>query len=293
MAIIGASKPMFAKYTHAGNVVSYSDGGVIGALVEFNIEVESGNNNDFYADNAIKESRKNKFSSGTLTMSTDDLRQDISKVLLGLKEVTLSSVPGISGTVKELVYDDDQNTPYLGIGVVQKKQIDNIEYYRAVVLSKVMFAVPADAATTEGEEIDWQTPELTGTIMRDDSAKHAWKYEALFTSEAEATAYIRYKLSITASANANLQAIVLGSMTLTPTFAAATTTYTATASNASDTVTVSAEDVGAEIEISVNDETVENGSAVTWESGENEVEIVVTAANGTTTKTYTVTVTKS
>ena len=43
-------------------------------------------------------------------------------------------------------------------------------------------------------------PEISGTIMRDDSAKHAWKKEATFTSEAQAEAYIKARLGITAGA---------------------------------------------------------------------------------------------
>ena len=37
----------------------------------------------------------------------------------------------------------------------------------------------------------------------------------------------------------------------------------------------------------------ENGTAATWATGSNTLQIVVTAADGTTTKTYKVTVTKS
>lgn len=293
MAIIGASKPMFAKYAHNGTTVSYSDGGVMGALVEFNIEVESTNNNDFYADNSVKETQRNKFSSGTLTVQTDDLRYEVSKALLGLKENSLSSIPGITGTVKELVYDDEQNTPYLGIGMIQKKQVDNIEKWRAIVLKKIMFSVPADAATTEGETIDWQVPELSAAIMRDDSEHHEWKCEAVFDTEAQAEAYIRYKLNITASNNANLASLSLGSLTLTPAFDKGTTSYTATTSNATNVINAAAEDIGATVEITANDEEITSGSAITWETGENEVEVKVTAADGTTTKTYTITVTKS
>lgn len=291
MAIIGASKPMFAKYHAAGGSVSYSDGGVMGKLVEFNIELESTNNNDFYADNGVAETQRNKFSSGSITIQTDDLRQEVSKAILGLKEVTLSSIPGITGSVKELVFDDDQNTPYLGIGMIQKKQIDNIEKWRAIVLRKVSLSIPADAATTEGEEIDWQTPELSGTIMRDDSEKHAWKSEATFATEAEAQAYIRYKLSIAASSNANLENLTIVGVELTPDFAAGTTSYTATTSDANNIILASAEDVGATVAITANDEPVNPGEAAAWSTGENELEVVVTAASGAT-KTYTVTVTK-
>ena len=36
--------------------------------------------------------------------------------------------------------------------------------------------------------------------MRDDSAKHPWKKEATFTTEAQAEAYIKARLNITGAA---------------------------------------------------------------------------------------------
>ena len=295
MAIIGASRPFYAKYRKIGNTVQYYDGGIMGALVNFNIALEANNAaNDFYANNAVQETQKNKFSSGTVTISTDDLRSNVSKAILGLKEVALTGITGITDAgAKELVYDDDQNTPYLGIGMVQKKQINGEERWRAVILKKVAFDVPADAAETEGESINWQTPELSGTVMRDDTVQHQWKAEATFTTESQAIAYIRNRLNVPASTNAFLSAINIGELTLTPTFAKSTLSYTATATGVSDIVSATAEDGKSFVQISVNDEEVENGDEIPWETGDNEVEIVVTAEDGTTTKTYNVTVTKS
>lgn len=295
MAIIGASKPYFAIYRKVGNSVQYHDGGVMGELVEFNLEVEGNdNNNDFYADNHVRETQQNKFSSGTVTVQTDDLSQEVSKALLGAKEQALPTIPGITKTgLKELVYDDDMDTPYLGIGVIQKKQVNNVDRWRAIIICKNMFNVPADAATTEGESIDWQVPELSGKIMRDDTPKHMWKREATFDTEAEAEAYIRYMLNIPLSANANLAELNIGINALTPTFAAGTTSYTAATTNATDIVAAETEDEGATVTIEMDDEEIENGSAVEWETGSNVVTFTVTAENGATTKIYTVTVTKS
>lgn len=200
MAIIGASRPYFAVYDANNGDPTYSGGGLMGALVEFNIELESTDNNNFYADNRIKESQR-RLSGGTVTVQTDDLRQEVSKALLGVTENPLDTIEGVTDTdVSELIWDDDQSSPYLGIGMIVKKQIDNINKWRAVVLTKVVFDVPNDAATTEGEEIDWQVPELTGTVMRDDSPKNRWKREATFSTEAQAAAYIRNCLNITEAA---------------------------------------------------------------------------------------------
>lgn len=198
MATIGLSKPYYAIYAEAGGVVSYSDGAVMGKATEANISIETTEDNNLYGDNGLAETDR-RFANGTLTLSTTDLSQEVSKAILGLTEQTITGIDGVTDTsVKELVYDDTQVTPYLGVGFIIKKKVNGAYKWRGVVLPKIMFSVPEDAATTQGESIEWQTPELTGAIMRDDSATHVWKKEATFTTEAQAEAYIKARLGITA-----------------------------------------------------------------------------------------------
>lgn len=198
MATIGVSKPYYGIYSNTGTTVSYSNGGVMGKLTEINIEISDTGDNNLYADNAIAESER-LFAGGTLTLKPDELEQAISKALLGVKESALETLEGISDTsVKELIYDDDQVTPNVGVGFIIKKQVSGALKWRAVVLTKVMFSIPADAATTQGESIEWQVPELSATIQRDDSEKHSWKKEATFTTEAQAETYIKKRLNISA-----------------------------------------------------------------------------------------------
>jgi uncharacterized lipoprotein YajG len=97
----------------------------------------------------------------------------------------------------------------------------------------------------------------------------------------------------TASTDASLSDLKVGSLTLSPVFAAATTTYTAATTNATNTITATPSDAGATIDIFVGTTSVDNGSPATWTDGANTLTITVTAADGTTTKEYTVTVTKS
>ena len=197
MATIGLSKPYYAKYSNAGSVVTYSGAALMGKADKANNESESSEDNSLYADNTIAETDKT-FTGGTLTLITDELSQEIAKVLLGVTETEITEVTGVTDEgANELIWDDDQQTPYLGVGMIIKKMVGGVLKWRAVVLTKVMFNIPADAATTQGESIEWQTPELSGTIMRDDTAKHTWKTEATFTTEAQADAYIKDKLSIT------------------------------------------------------------------------------------------------
>lgn len=199
MATIGVSKPYFAKYSATGSTVTYSDGGVLGKATEVNVEIETSDDNNLYADNAVAETDK-VFTGGSVSIKPDDLSVEVSKIILGIKEEDVGSIDGVTDeAVKELIYDDDQVTPYLGVGFIIKKKVAGVYKWRAVVLTKVMFAVPNDAAVTQGKTIEWQVPEVKGTIMRDDTEKHAWKREATFTTEVQAEAYIKNRLSIAAA----------------------------------------------------------------------------------------------
>lgn len=197
MATIGLSKPYYAVYSNTGTAVTYASGAVMGKATEANIEIETSDDNNLYGDNAIAETDR-QFTGGTLTLSTTDLSQEVSKAILGLTEQAVGTIEGVTDEeVQELIYDDTQVTPYLGVGFIVKKKVDGAIKWRGIVLTKVMFSIPADAATTQGESIEWQVPELSATIMRDDSATHMWKREATFTTEAQAEAYIKDRLDIT------------------------------------------------------------------------------------------------
>ncbi len=103
---------------------------------------------------------------------------------------------------------------------------------------------------------------------------------------------IPYELYIVqGTEDVTLSALTIGSLTLTPTFSADTVAYTASTTNATNTITATANDASATVAITVGETEVESGEAATWATGSNTVTIVVT--NGSSTKTYTVTVTKS
>ena len=89
---------------------------------------------------------------------------------------------------------------------------------------------------------------------------------------------------------AALSGLTIGGLTLTPSFDANTAAYTATTSNATNSIAATPS-VGCTAEISLTGKKVQNGSALTWKSGENKVDITV--FNGTLSKSYAVTVTKS
>jgi phi13 family phage major tail protein len=186
MAIIGVRKPHVAKYDFADGAITYTDYTQVAKATEINIEIATSDSNDLYADDDIAESDKS-FGGGTVTLTTDDLSQGSSALILG---ITPSTVQIDGETVEYLDYNDDQAAPDLGFGIIISKIKAGVRNYRALVLPKVKFAIPSDAATTNGKTIEWKTQQITGTIMRDESAKRSWKKDATFGSEEEALAFI-------------------------------------------------------------------------------------------------------
>ena len=86
-----------------------------------------------------------------------------------------------------------------------------------------------------------------------------------------------------------LTALTIGSLTLDPTFDEDINEYTTETENSSDTVTATAAS-GTDVVITVNGNSITNGTAPTWATGDNLVSIQIASATGM--NTYTVTVTK-
>ena len=206
MAKIGLSKPYYAIYSNTGTTVTYSKGGVIGKYTEFSLELEDGDNNILYADNGPAES-DNSFAGGTATVTTDDLIAERMLAILGLKKEAITEPALSTKDAYWLVFDDDQDTPYIGLGGIIKKKINNATKYQAFILTKIQFTNPGLEAVTQGETIEWQTQELSATIMRSDEAKARWfMISNELDSEEDAEKIIKAYLNITDTPSTNTPA---------------------------------------------------------------------------------------
>lgn len=200
MAIKGLSIPVFGKYTNTSGTISYSEGKTIGHAISYSIETESSDDNPLYGDNKIIEHDNGTFLSGTLTLETSELTNEVSQWLLGLTENTVSVGTGQTATsVTEYVFDDDLRPLVCGFGIIELHQVNDVDVYITRILPKVVPNIPSDAATTRGETIDWQTSEITFRIERADDAKHSWKRVATHESEADALAYLQQVLGVSSS----------------------------------------------------------------------------------------------
>lgn len=186
----GFSKPWVALYAESNGAVTYSGGIPLARGVDVTISIEADDDNNFYADNVLAESDRQSFSSGTLSLTVDGLKDAARKLISG---VTTTQT---AGQVSFDVYDQLAVVPYVGVGFVVRYMEDGVTSYVPVILKKVKFNDPEITAATQTESIDWQTQALEGTIMRDDTANHAWRMiGAEQTTEAAAYAAIQAVLT--------------------------------------------------------------------------------------------------
>jgi hypothetical protein len=194
MAKKGLSIPIVAEYKNIGSgAVKYTNPVVADAAVEYEVEVETGEDNKLWADNKVKETAAATFKSGTLTLTTADLTPEISVKIIGLKTAART----VNGKqVEEIVFDDDANPPELGFGIIEEHQVNGVTLYKPVILTRVRFKNPGNSATTREDEIEWQTQEITAELMRsdqsDDKYNHPWQIspKSWMATEDEAKAYI-------------------------------------------------------------------------------------------------------
>lgn len=187
----GFEKPYVAKYNASGGVVFYTEGMPLARGVEVNLEPESSEDNNFYADNQLAESASGVFTGGTMTLTVDGLKIKAERFIMGLSE------PDSDGFT---AYGDGQAIPYVGVGYLVRYMEDDVPSWVPHIVVKTKFNQVGTNAATQEEEIDWQTQELTATIMRGDDANHNWKYVGRdYATAEEAEAALKAKLNITES----------------------------------------------------------------------------------------------
>ncbi len=184
----GFSKPYVATYSNSGTSVTYSSGQLLARGVSVNLQPESSEDNNFYADNVIAESGAGEFVGGTVELTVDGLFRDTEDLIFG-------SPTAVDGWVAD---GDQSSVPFCGVGFIVRWMSDGVTSYQPVVLPKVKFNIPEEERATQEDEIDWQTTTLSATMMRDDTANRNWRYRgSSFSSEAAAEAELQEFLGIT------------------------------------------------------------------------------------------------
>lgn len=143
-------------------------------------------------------------------------------------------------------------------------------------------------ASTDGTSWTTETPNSTPVLYGIASNSNQ------FTAVGDAGA-IRTQAIVAASSDATLSNLTINQVTLSPTFASGTINYTASVAYTVTSVNITPTVNQANATVKVNGTTTTSGSAqaVSLSVGSNSIPVVVTAQDGSTTKTYTINVTRA
>lgn len=256
------------------------------------------------------------FADGVVSLSSDAQTNSTDFYASDTVYATIDAVAKETGTI-EVAYitddvlidlfgygrDEDSGLMYVdtepkAISVALSYEVSGNEGKQRGVRYNVTFQRPSQSANTMTENITPDTVSLNYTAVGRD-----------FTIDGEVRNILKAHVSeggngyssffdavilpgaAVATADVSLSALSLGSLTLSPEFDADVIAYTATTTAATNTITATATDEDATVVIRNGKTVVESGNAATWAAGMNTV--TVTVINGTSTRTYTVNVTKS
>lgn len=176
MAKIGLSNFRYGILTEAQDgTPTYGGAKTPGKAISCNVEI-SNNSATLYADDALAES-DTSFQSGTVTMGIDEDDLDTMADLLG-HTIT-------DGVMTRSVTD---TAPYVGLGRIITKMVNNVISYKVEFLYKVKFSEPSAENTTRGENVEFATTEIEGTVAALQNGK--WSVAKSFTTKEAAITYL-------------------------------------------------------------------------------------------------------
>lgn len=178
MAKIGLNNFRYGILTEAADgTPSYGSAKKPARAISCNVEI-SNNDASLYADDALAES-DTSFQSGTVTMGIDDEDLQTMADLLGHE---LDSQSG------EMVRNANDVAPYVGLGRVIVKMVNNVRKYKVEFLNKVKFSEPSQEDNTKGETLEFGTYEIEGTVAA--LLNGDWSKTKMFDTQAEAITYL-------------------------------------------------------------------------------------------------------
>lgn len=178
MAKIGLNNLWYAHLAEAQDgTPSYDGAKSFGKAVSANVSI-SNNSAALYADDVLAES-DTSFQTGTVTLGVDDDR-----------EATFADVLGHSITEEgEVTRNANDVAPWVGLGRIVVKMVNNVKLYKVEILYKVKFGEPSQEDQTKGESVEFSTPEIEGTIAT--LANGDWSDSQTFTTKEAALAFIQ------------------------------------------------------------------------------------------------------
>ena len=205
MAKIGLSNFRYSILTEASDgTPSYNGAKTPGKAISCNVEI-SNNSASLYADDVLSES-DTSFAGGTVTMGIDE--DDLE---------TMAELLGHTYSDSEIIRNANDTAPYVGLGRVVTKMVNNVVKYKVEFLYKVKFSEPSAENNTKGESVEFATTEIEGTVAALKNGK--WSIAKTFATKSEAMIYLNGLMeasSYTVTYDANGGTGSISAATVTP-----------------------------------------------------------------------------
>lgn len=177
MAKIGLTNFRYSMLTEGDDGTPTYDGPKTpGKAISCSVEI-SNNSATLYADDALAES-DTSFQSGTVTMGIDEDDLGTMAALLG-HSITEQGV--MTRSVSDVA-------PYVGLGRIVTKMVNNEIQYKVEFLYKVKFSEPSAENTTRGESVEFATTEIEGTVSALKNGN--WSIAQTFNTKDAAVTYL-------------------------------------------------------------------------------------------------------
>lgn len=177
-----------------GVVTGYETGAkkIMGKAVDASFAPTTPDDNPLYANNGVAENDISSGSGGELTMTLDRMTLETAADLYGTTaqevSVTIDSQE-IKG--QEIVYKGSEVSDPIGVAYIRMNQEDGARSHEVVFYREVTFTRPEESAQTMGESIEWQTPQVTGSVVGlQGDGTVPWFRTSRWPSQAAALAYI-------------------------------------------------------------------------------------------------------
>lgn len=179
MANIGLTNIWYSHLTEGSDGTPSYDGAInLGKAVSASCSITN-NEATLYGDDALAES-DTSFSSGTLTLGVTDDDTTIFADLLGHEVVD-----------GEVIKTGSDVAPYVGVGRIVTKMVNDVYKYKVEFLYKVKFSEPSLEETTKGANVEFSTPSIEGVISTLADEDTTWSKSKTFDTKSDALTYLR------------------------------------------------------------------------------------------------------
>lgn len=178
MAYIGLARPTVAKLTEPAN--TYSDAFTCGEAIGIDISPQYAEGS-LYGDNRKVEYDK-LFKYADITLNTTRLPVKAHSVMFG--HTVAEGEDGVT-------FKGRDSTGYVGMGFYVTERVEGADKFVAIWIHKAKFSEGSENYKTQGDNIEYQTPSLSGQAVT--LSSDVWKEVKVFATEAEAVAWIDEK----------------------------------------------------------------------------------------------------